>query len=83
MIIRLGDNLPDTLKERTPNLADYKREIDFFVDLYNECDQIEDDHTLSCWLKIDLKPFKQNLLNVICKWANVLKNHLMDGITAE
>ncbi|XP_047352693.1 dynein beta chain, ciliary-like [Vespa velutina] len=83
IIIRLSDNLPDTLKERTPILADYKREINFFMDLYKECDQIEDEHILSCWLKIDLKPFKQNLLNVICKWANVLKHHLMEGVNTD
>ncbi|XP_015187538.1 PREDICTED: dynein beta chain, ciliary-like [Polistes dominula] len=81
IVSRSPNNLPDTLKERTPKLEDYKREIDFFMDLYKECDKINDECVLLCWLRIDLKPFKQNLLNLICKWANVLKNHLMDGVT--
>ncbi|KAK2582958.1 hypothetical protein KPH14_009015 [Odynerus spinipes] len=76
-------NLPDTIKERKPTLEDYRREIDFFMDLYKECDQIEDEHILLCWLRIDLKPFKQALLNIICKWAHVLKKHLMDSVNTD
>ncbi|XP_074102149.1 dynein beta chain, ciliary [Cotesia typhae] len=68
------------IKEKKPELADFKREIDYFVELYNKCDGIENEKILCRWLKINNKSFKQTLLNTICKWANTLKTYLVDSV---
>lgn len=75
--------IPENMKLKKPDLEDFKREIDYFVDLYNQCDQMPNEEIFSRWLRLDLKPFKQALLNTICKWSNVLKEHLVHKITTQ
>ncbi|XP_076548684.1 dynein beta chain, ciliary isoform X2 [Osmia lignaria lignaria] len=75
--------LPENMKLKKPDLADFKREIDYFVELYNQCDHMPNEEIFSRWLRLDLKPFKQALLNTICKWSNVLKEHLVNKITTQ
>ncbi|XP_053593671.1 dynein beta chain, ciliary [Microplitis demolitor] len=67
-------------KEKKPELVDFKREIDYFIELYNKCNEIENDKILCRWFKINNKLFKQTLLNTICKWSNILKTHLVDHV---
>ncbi|KOC63491.1 Dynein beta chain, ciliary [Habropoda laboriosa] len=70
-------------KYKKPDLATFKREIDYFMDLYKQIDQMPNEEVFCRWLKLDLKSFKQTLLNITCKWANVLKEHLVNTITTE
>ncbi|XP_017887523.2 dynein beta chain, ciliary-like [Ceratina calcarata] len=81
-MIDLG-HIPEDLKEKKPELEDFKKEIDFFLDLYNECDKMKNEEVFCRWLRLDVKPFKQSLLNTICKWSNVLKDHLVNRITTQ
>ena len=74
------DNLAEYIKEKKPELSDFKREIEYFMELYNKCDQIENEHVLFRWLRIDTRPFKQTLLNTVCKWSNILKTYLVDRV---
>lgn len=83
MIEHHPEFIPDNLKEKKPDLADFKREIDYFMSLYNQCDQLQNEQIFCRWLKLDIKPFKQTLLNIICKWANVLKEYLVNRITTQ
>lgn len=75
-------NLSEYLKEKNPELADFKLEIDYFMELYKKCDQIENEKIFYRWFKINNKLFKQTLLNIVCKWANVLKTHLIDQVNS-
>ncbi|KAK0087408.1 hypothetical protein PV325_001063 [Microctonus aethiopoides] len=75
-------NLSEYLKEKNPELADFKLEIDNFMELYEKCDQIENEKIFYRWFKINNKLFKQTLLNIVCKWANVLKTHLVDQVNS-
>ncbi|XP_011314378.1 dynein beta chain, ciliary-like [Fopius arisanus] len=68
------------IKDKTPDLSDFKREIDYFMDYYKKCSEIENEKILFKWLRIDTKPFKHALLNIICKWAYVLKMHLVNSV---
>ncbi|CAK9799022.1 Dynein beta chain, ciliary [Anthophora plagiata] len=77
------DYVPENLKYKKPDLATFKREIDSFMDLYKECDEMPNEEVFCRWLKLDIKSFKQTLLNITCKWANVLKEHLVHTITTE
>ncbi|XP_043280985.1 dynein beta chain, ciliary-like [Venturia canescens] len=74
------ENLHDFIREKHPGLDDFAREIDYFMDLYKKCDEFESEKIFSRWLRIDTKPFKQTLLNTVCKWANLFKNHLVDRV---
>lgn len=74
------DNLTEIIKEKSPVLSDFKREIDYFMDLYKKCNLFDDEKIMCRWLRINTKPFKQAVLNIICKWANILKQHLVDQV---
>ncbi|XP_076235061.1 dynein beta chain, ciliary [Calliopsis andreniformis] len=77
------DYVPENMKPKQPDLGDFKRELDYFMDLYEKCSQIPDEHVFCHWLRLDVRPFKQSLLNTICKWANVLKEYLVNHITTQ
>ncbi|XP_076651759.1 dynein axonemal heavy chain 17-like [Halictus rubicundus] len=83
MISEHPDYLPEHLKLKKPELSDFKDEIDYFMDLYQKCDQLSNEYIACQWLRLDIKPFKQSLLNTICKWANVLKDYLVNRITTQ
>ncbi|XP_078035551.1 dynein beta chain, ciliary-like isoform X3 [Augochlora pura] len=83
MIAEHPDYIPEHLKPKKPDLADFKLEIDYFMDLYQKCDEIPNEYIASQWLRLDVKPFKQTLLNIVCKWANVLKDYLVNRITTQ
>ena len=33
------------------------------------------------WFRIDAKPFKQALLNIVKRWSFMFKQHLIDHVT--
>jgi dynein heavy chain, axonemal len=35
----------------------------------------------SSFFKVDVRPFQQSLMNIVRKWGNMFKNHLMDNVT--
>lgn len=55
-------------------------QIDIYEQLYEEVRKIETRKILYEWLRIDINPFKQALLNTVCKWSNMLKQHLVDHV---
>ncbi|XP_018058898.1 PREDICTED: dynein heavy chain 9, axonemal [Atta colombica] len=81
--IVMQENLSEYLKEKKPGLADFKREIDYFMELYKKCDEFENEKVFLRWLQLDLRAFKQALLNTICKWTNLFKTHLTDHVNNE
>lgn len=78
-----SESLPEHLKERKPELSDFKREMDYFVDLYGKCDALENEVVFLRWLRLDIRAFKQALLNTVCKWTNTFKTYLIDRINNE
>ncbi|EGI59469.1 Dynein beta chain, ciliary [Acromyrmex echinatior] len=82
-IMVIQENLSEHLKEKKPGLADFKREIDYFMELYKKCDEFENEKVFLRWLRIDVRALKQALLNTICKWSNLFKTHLIDYVNNE
>ncbi|XP_025160705.1 dynein beta chain, ciliary-like [Harpegnathos saltator] len=78
-----SENLPEHLKERKPELNDFKREIDYFVELYGKCDAFKNEVVFLRWLRLDMRAFKQVLLNIICKWTSTFKTYLVDRVNSE
>lgn len=83
MVAQESEYLSERLKERKPGLADFKKEIDYFTELYKKCDQLENEKVFLRWLRLDTRALKQTLLNIICKWTNLFKTHLVDHVNNE
>lgn len=37
--------------------------------------------TFCSWFQVDLNPFKQALVNTVCKWGAMFKEHLINNVT--
>lgn len=55
-------------------------QIDIYEQLYLEVSKIETKQIFYQWLRVDINPFKQALLNTVCKWSNMLKQHLVNHV---
>jgi hypothetical protein len=42
---------------------------------------MENEKIFDTWFKVDVRPFKQAVLNTVCKWGNLFKQHLVDHVT--
>ena len=41
----------------------------------------QDSTIFDVWFRIDIKPFKQALLNIVKRWSFMFKQHLIDHVT--
>ncbi|KAK7573934.1 hypothetical protein V9T40_011125 [Parthenolecanium corni] len=64
-----------------PTIEQFKEQIDTFENLYFDVQRIENFKIFNCWFLVDVQPFKQALLNVICKWSQMFKEHLVEHVT--
>lgn len=78
-LVQLND--PDAPKPCPPKMEAFREQIDNFETLFNEVESLKTEHIFSGWFKVDVKPFKQALLNTVRKWGNTFKQHLVDTVT--
>lgn len=82
--IRIAQAEPDEtfedIPEKKPSLIAFQDELDRFIEIYNEIDAFNEVVIFEKWLRINTKPVKYGILNAICEWSNILKNHLIDHI---
>ncbi|KAM6240342.1 dynein axonemal heavy chain 9 isoform 3-T3 [Spheniscus humboldti] len=71
----------DGVPEMTPTLQQFREQIDSYEKIYEEVNRIEPISIFQSWMKVDARPFKASLLNVIKRWSFVFKQHLMDHVT--
>ncbi|NXC72870.1 DYH9 protein, partial [Anhinga anhinga] len=71
----------DGVPETPPTLQQFREQIDSYEKIYKEVNRIEPISIFQSWLKVDARPFKASLLNVIKRWSLVFKQHLMDHVT--
>ncbi|XP_072501166.1 dynein axonemal heavy chain 9 [Notamacropus eugenii] len=71
----------DRIPENPPTLQQFKLQIDSYEKIYEEVNQLEPFKIFDNWMKIDIRPFKMSLLNVIKRWSLMLKQHLIDHVT--
>ncbi|WAR03796.1 DYHC-like protein [Mya arenaria] len=71
----------DGVPENPPTLKQFKEQIDTYEKIYEECEQINPVKVFDHWFRIDSKPFKQALLNIIKRWSFMFKQHLIDHVT--
>ena len=56
-------------------------QIDNFEALLSEVERLVSVKTFSSWFQVDLNPFKQALVNTVCKWGDMFKQHLINNVT--
>ncbi|KFQ91060.1 Dynein heavy chain 9, axonemal, partial [Nipponia nippon] len=71
----------DGVPETPPTLQQFREQIDSYEKIYEEVNCIEPIRIFQSWMKVDARPFKASLLNVIKRWSLVFKQHLMDHVT--
>lgn len=74
-------NAEDGILENPPALQQFKAQIDFYEKLYEEMCRLEPIKVFDSWMKIDVRPYKASLLNIIKKWSLMFKQHLVDHVT--
>lgn len=71
----------DGIPENPPLLQQFKVQIDSYEKLYEEVCRLEPVKVFDSWMKIDVRPFKASLLNIIKRWSLMFKQHLVDYVT--
>ncbi|CAM4557085.1 unnamed protein product [Lepidochelys kempii] len=67
--------------ESPPTLHQFREQIDSYERIYDEVNRLEPVNIFDSWMKIDARPFKASLLNVIKRWSLMFKQHLIDHVT--
>ncbi|KAJ8945230.1 hypothetical protein NQ318_011210 [Aromia moschata] len=77
----LKDETGPGVPQVTPTVPKFKEKIDFYEALYKKVEEIPLEHILmDGWLRIDVKPLRQAILNTVCKWGNLYKQHLYNRV---
>lgn len=70
----------EEIKESPPTTEQFKEQIDFYEELYKKLEVIETEMILEGWLRIDVRRLRQAVLNNVCKWGNLFKQHLYNHV---
>ncbi|XP_005875475.1 PREDICTED: dynein heavy chain 9, axonemal [Myotis brandtii] len=71
----------DGIPENPPLLHQFQAQIDSYEQLYGEVCRLEPVKVFDSWMKVDVRPFKASLLNIIKRWSLMFKQHLVDYVT--
>ncbi|TMW50187.1 hypothetical protein DOY81_004746 [Sarcophaga bullata] len=79
-LVQMNDsNAP---KPSAPTIEAFREQIDNYESLFNEIEDIAPFQVFSSWFQVDVRPFRQALLNTVCKWGNMFKTHLVTTVTS-
>lgn len=78
--VMLEDENAPEIKETPPTTSQFREQIDLYEDLYKKVETIETIKIIAGWLRIDVRPLRQSILNTVCKWGNMFKQHLYDRV---
>lgn len=68
------------IKEQQPQLNDFRNIIEYYDQLYNEIEKIDDLFNVNSWLRVNLKGLKYSLLNSVSKWSYLFKEYLRNKV---
>uniref|UniRef100_A0A8C2YH93 Dynein axonemal heavy chain 9 n=1 Tax=Coturnix japonica TaxID=93934 RepID=A0A8C2YH93_COTJA len=71
----------DGVPETPPTLEQFREQIDSYEKIYEEVNRIEPISIFHSWMKVDARPFKASLQNVVKRWSLLFKQHLIDHVT--
>lgn len=64
-----------------PKMEQFREQIDLYEGLYLEIEDMKPSKAFCGWFRVDLRPFRQSLLNTVCKWSSMFKKHLVERVT--
>ena len=73
---------PKSPEKSQPKMEHFREQIDLYEGLYLEIEEMEPAKVFCGWFRVDLRPFKQSLLNTVCKWSSMFKKHLVERVTS-
>ena len=74
-------HVEDGIPENPPLLHQFRTQNDSYEKLHEYVCKLEPVRVFESWMKIDARPFKASLLNIIQKWSLMFKQHLVDHVT--
>ncbi|KAL0281201.1 UNVERIFIED_CONTAM: hypothetical protein PYX00_002260 [Menopon gallinae] len=74
-------NDPLQPKPCPPKMEQFREQIDNYESLFYEIEELESFQIFNGWFQVDLRPFKQALLNNVRIWGNMFKQHLIENVT--
>lgn len=62
-----------------PTIEAFREMIDGYEALHGEIEAIAPYQVFSSFFQVDVRPFRQALINIVRKWGNMFKDHLVDN----
>lgn len=73
---------PNAPELSSPTIEAFREQIDNYESLYLEIENIDALQVFNAWFQVDVRPFRQSVLNIVRKWGNMFKNHLVERVTS-
>ncbi|XP_059474542.1 dynein beta chain, ciliary-like isoform X3 [Neocloeon triangulifer] len=70
------EQLDDQQPPQPPTIAQFKEQIDAFASVQEEVGGMAEETEAQGWLRVDLRPFKQSVVNESGQWGALLMHHL-------
>ncbi|KAI4493969.1 hypothetical protein M0802_009345 [Mischocyttarus mexicanus] len=65
-----------------PKKEQFREQIDLYEGLYLEIEEMDLSRVFCGWFRVDIRPFRQSVLNTVCKWSNMFKAHMVNHVTS-
>lgn len=70
---------PAAPKQAAPTIEAFREMIDGYESLHAEIEAIQPYQVFSAFFQVDVRPFRQALINIVRRWGNMFKDHLVDS----
>lgn len=64
-----------------PTIEAFREQIDNYESLTQEIEDIQPYQVFNAWFQVDVRPFRQALINIVRRWGNMFKEHLVNRVT--
>ena len=71
----------EPVPESPPTLEQFKEQVDTYEKVHSELEEVGSTSVFEKWFKVDVRPFRQALLNVVKRWSFMFKEHLINHVT--
>lgn len=72
---------PAAPKPTPPTIEAFREMIDGYESLHGEIEGIQPFQVFNAFFQVDVRPFRQALINIVRKWGNMFKDHLVNNVT--
>lgn len=65
-----------------PSIEAFREQIDIYESLTQEVEDIPAYEVFNAWFQVDVRPFRAALINIVRRWGNMFKEHLVNRVTS-